>query len=307
MCTDALAEDAALDKPGKEQKKSYSISPIIGVRYDVLQWSFPGVTVPKLSELTWKNKIEEYGIELLVEPEDNNLSFLGSVKYGRILDNYSTNQDSDWDKYGEFSKTFSKVKGNVFDLSAAAGVVDKDISKFPFASTAYYYGFDYNYNNNEDFGLNYKINRENNSLKLKTLGQTMSNAQLVSTYKYQMFAPWFGMKLNYKLSNKLEFSPFVKIYWFYYDAEADWKFSDYFRKDPSFRHKAIGVGASLDAELLYRIYDYLDIHAKCGIKKMSMSRGSNIQYWANGQIAGSELKDLTILTKTINIGLRYNF
>ena len=96
-----------------DNKKHVLISPIAGLRYDVVQWSIPGLGVPKRSELTWKNKIAEVGVEVLTEPKHNELNFLGSVKYGKILDN-SENQDSDWGRFGEFSKTFSKVKMLMF-------------------------------------------------------------------------------------------------------------------------------------------------------------------------------------------------
>jgi hypothetical protein len=79
------------------------ISPYIGFRHDFLQWSFGIDGLSKLSELTWKNKIAEVGVEILTKPEDNQFNFLGLIKYGKILDD-SESQDSDWDTLGEYSR-----------------------------------------------------------------------------------------------------------------------------------------------------------------------------------------------------------
>ena len=287
-------------------KKHIFISPIIGLRYDVLQWSISGNGGSKLSELTWKNKIAEIGLEILTEQKDNQLNFLGSVKYGKISDG-SENQDSDWDHLGEFSKTFSKVKGNTFDISGAIGLSENRVSKFPFAFTTYHFAFDYNYSKLEDFGLNYKIHRLQHATSLRPTGQLNPNTHLVNTYKYQNYAPWFGTKLHYKLNDRLSFSPFLKAYLFAYNAEADWILRSDFQHNPSFRHKAIGTGLSLDAELLYKVANYLDIHANIGIKKLTMLKGTDKIYLSNGLVASYPLKGLTILTNTINIGVRYKF
>ena len=193
-----------------------------------------------------ENKIAEVGVEVLTEPRNNDLNFLGSIKYGKILDD-SECQDSDWDQIGEFSKSFSKVKGNTFDISGAIGNRQYTASKTSFAT--YYFGFDYNYSSFEQIGLDYKINRQENTFLPKKLGQLNPNTQLVSTYKYHNYAPWFGAKIHYKLNDKLSFSPFLKAYLFVYKAEADWKLRNDFRHDPSFKHTATGAGLSLDAEV----------------------------------------------------------
>ena len=118
-----------------------SVTPFTGYRYDVFQWSTPRGscrTDPKLSELTWKNHIVETGIKVETPLEDRGFSFLGQMKYGIIL-NQSSNQDSDWDNIGEYAKSFSSVRGNIFDLSGAVGVS----RQLPSALITYYLGMDY--------------------------------------------------------------------------------------------------------------------------------------------------------------------
>ena len=179
------------------------------------------------------------------------------------------------------------------------------VSEFSFAT--YYLGFDCNYSSFEQFGLNYKINRQDGGMQLYPLGQLNTNTELVSTYKYQNYAPWVGAKLHYKLNDKLSFSPFLKAYLFVYKAEADWKLRNDFKHDPSFIQTATGTGLSLDAELLYKAANYLDIHANIGVKKLTMLKGTDTTYLSNGRVASGSLKDLTMLTSTLNIGARYKF
>lgn len=293
-------------KKESSDKTNIFISPIIGFRHDILRWSFGGDGLPKLSELTWKNKIAEIGAEILTEPKNNQYNFLGSIKYGKILDD-SEKQDSDWDQLGEFSRTISKVKGNTFDASGAIGVSEDRLSKFPYAFITYYLGFDYNYSNFRNFGINHKINRMRFTPFLLPTGQSIPNSKLISTYKYHNFAPWFGTKLHYNLNNKLSFSPLLKAYLFVYKAEADWILRDDFQHNPSFEQSATGVGFSLDAELLYKAKNYLDIHANIGIKKLTMLKGEDKTYLSNGVILSFPLKELTLLSKTVSIGARYKF
>ena len=106
-----------------ETKEGIILTPFTGYRYDIFQWSIPaGKTsnLRKLSELTWRNYISETGVKIETKPENNQFNFQGQLKYGYILKK-SQNQDSDWDKIGEFSRTFSTVKGNVLDVSGAIG------------------------------------------------------------------------------------------------------------------------------------------------------------------------------------------
>ena len=283
-----------------------SISPYAGIRHDFLQWSFGDNDIPKLSELTWKNKIAEIGVEILTEPTHGQFNFMGLVKYGKILDD-SENQDSDWDQMGEFSRTFSKVKGNTFDISGAVGISQDRFAKFPYALVTHYFGFDYNYSNNRQHGLISTIDRIRfTPINLPT-GRIFPKSKLVSTYKYNNFAPWYGINLHYKLNDKLSFVPFIKAYIFGYRAEADWILRDDFAHDPSFKHKVFGAGLSLDAKLLYKATNNLDIFANVGIKRLGLINGTSTTFFSDGESSSEKLKDLKILTKTLSIGAKYKF
>ena len=244
------AESSMLQSKTKKTKafsnnsiNQISISPYAGIRHDFLQWSFSGNDLPKLSELTWKNKIAEIGVEILTEPTHGQFNFLGLIKYGKILDD-SENQDSDWDRLGEFSRTFSKVKGNTFDISGAVGISQDRFSKFPYAFVTHYFGFDYNYSNNRQHGLISSINRSRFTPIMLQTGEVFPKSKLISTYKYHNYAPWYGINLQYKLNDKLSFAPFIKAYMFGYRAEADWILREDFAHDPSFKHNVFGAGLS---------------------------------------------------------------
>lgn len=282
-----------------------SISPYAGIRHDFLQWSFGSRHLPRLSELTWKNKIAEVGIEILTEPIHGQFNFLGLMKYGKILDD-SENQDSDWDIFGEFSRTFSKVKGNTFDISGAVGISQDRFSKFPYAFITHYFGFDYNYSNNRQHGLISSIRRQQFTPIILPTGEIFPKSKLVSTYKYHNFAPWYGINLHYKLNDKLSFAPFIKAYIFGYRGEADW----ILRTDlahPSFKHKVFGVGLSLDAKLLYKATNSLDIFANVGIKRLALINGTETKFFNDRESSSIKLNDLRILTKTLSIGAKYKF
>ena len=316
FCSNAIAGAKSTESNMLQSKKTkalsnntinqISISPYAGIRHDFLQWSFGGHGLPKLSELTWRNKIAEVGVEILTEPTHGQFNFIGSVKYGKILDD-SENQDSDWDQLGEFSRTFSKVKGNTFDISGAVGISQDRFAKFPYAFITHYFGFDYGYSNNRQHGLVSTIDRILFTPVNLPTGRIFPKSKLISTYKYHNFAPWYGINLHYKLNDKLSFAPFIKAYIFGYRSEADWILREDFAHDPSFKHKVFGAGLSLDAKLLYKATNNLDIFANIGIKKLSLINGTDTKFLSNGVSHSRNLKDLKILTKTLNIGAKYKF
>ncbi len=318
LCSSVLAATKSAEKSMFQSKtkktktfsnnsiNQISISPYAGIRHDFLQWSFGGNGIPKLSELTWKNKIAEVGVEILTEPTRGQFNFMGLIKYGKILDD-SENQDSDWDQLGEFSRTFSKVKGNTFDISGAVGVSQDRFSKFPYAFITHYFGFDYNYSNNRQHGIFSTIDRIPFTSITRLTGQIVPKSKLISTYKYHNYAPWYGINLHYKLNDKLSFAPFIKAYIFGYRAEADWILREDFAHDPSFKHKVFGAGLSLDAKLLYKTTNNLDIFARVGIKRLALINGTETTFFSDGDSHSGKLKELKILTKTLSIGAKYKF
>lgn len=79
---------------------------------------------------------------------------------------------------GEYSRTFLKVKSSTFDISGAIGISHDSYSKFSYAFVMYYFGFDYNYNNNEHFGLIREIGRISNTYTNLQKGEIYSNQNL---------------------------------------------------------------------------------------------------------------------------------
>lgn len=314
ICSNAFAKVKTAERNTSQSEaetlynnmKQVYISPYIGLRHDFLQWSFGIDGLSKLSELTWKNKIAEVGIEILTKPEDNQFNLLGSIKYGKILDD-SESQDSDWDMLGEYSRTFSKVKGNTFDISGAIGISHDSYSKFPYAFITHYFGFDYNYNNNEQFGLVSEIDRIPNTYINLQKGEIYSKSKLISTYKYHNYAPWYGINFHYNLNDKFSFAPFIKAYLFKYNSEARWALREDFAQDPSFTNKVFGAGMSVDAKLLYKATNSLDIYANIGVKKLGLINGTQTTFFSDGTSVSVKLKELKILTKTLSLGAKYKF
>jgi hypothetical protein len=288
-------------------KRKMGISPFVGMRSDKLQWSISGAGLDKLSELTWENKVAEIGVEMFSEPTDKQYNFWGMIKYGKILED-SKNQDSDWDEISEFSRTFSKVQGNTFDISAAFGNSSDVKSRFPYAFITHYFGIDYNYVNNRNFGLKYVINRQRHTNILDATGQLLPTTKLVSTYKYQIYAPWYGLNLDYKINNKFSFSSLARLYLFAYKSEADWVLRTDFAHDPSFIDRASGFGFSIDAKFSYNATKNLDLYANLGIKQLSLgAEGTQTTFFNNNTYTIGRIKTLRVITKTASIGAKYSF
>jgi hypothetical protein len=303
------AEDKAMDLNGKNKElkivNTIAVTPIAGYRYDIFSWSIPNnglITGDKLSELTWKNSVIETGVRIETQPRVNNYNFLGHIKYGYILDR-STNQDSDWDDLGEFSKSFSNVKGNSLDISGAVGFSRQMKS----AIATYYYGMDYTNYNMRNFGLNFEISRQRHTSIGQETGQIIPTSTKVSTYKFNNYAPWVGASLLYPVNKEFSVTPTVKLYMFYLSAEADWILREDYKHDPSFTDKAFGYGASFDAELAYKFSNSLDLTGNVGFKGFSMSRGIQEDRFANGRRGSSNLKSLYFVSSYANLGMRYKF
>ncbi len=279
------------------------IAPFTGYRYDIYQYSIPlgtSSTDKTLSKLTWKNHISETGIKIKTIPEENQFNLLGQIKYGHILSK-SKNQDSDWDDIGEHSKSFSSVKGNIFDLSGAVGF-SKILAK---TFVTYYAGIDYTKYQMKDYGLYYSINRFYNRNVNNLLGQRESKSTLTSKYTFDNYAPWLGVSINYPINDKITFIPTVKVYLFYLSSQANWILRNDLKHNPSFIQKALGFGASFDGELLYKYNNNLDLKTNIGIKRLDMFQGRDKMFIANGEDFTRDLKTLSFLSSSISCGIRY--
>jgi len=290
-----------------EAKHNIIVTPFTGYRYDVFQWSLPlhGIdTNRKISELTWKNHIFESGIQIETKPEEKEFNFLGQIKYGYILSN-STSQDSDWDDIGEYARSFSSVKGNILDLSGAVGISQA----FKNTLVTYYLGMDYNKYQTKSYGLDYKINRLYHG-SIGVVGGDHPKSQLVSKYKFDNYAPWIGASIDYAINDKFSIIPTVKLYLFYLSGEADWVLRDEYKHNPSFTHKAFGVGGSFDTKISYKYNKNLALKASVGIKKFTMKQGrEKLFYSDNSFLAGytgkSDLKKLSLFSSYLSAGIIY--
>ena len=289
----------------EQENKGVIIAPFTGYRYDIYQFSTPvgtSATDKKLSELTWKNHISETGIKIQTVPEKNEFNLLGQIKYGYIL-NKSKDQDSDWDDIGEFARSFSSVKGNVFDISGAVGF-SKDLTE---ALLTYYVGMDYTKYDTKGYGLYYSIRRIHNTDENDLLlGQTHPESELVTKYSFNNYAPWFGVSVRYPINEKIIFIPTVKIYGFYLSSQANWILRNDLKHNPSFTNKALGYGISFDGEFLYKYNNNLDFNANMGIKKLTMFQGRSKDFLANGESFSHDLKTLSFLSSSISCGIKYN-
>lgn len=292
------AEDAL------EKKHGIIVTPFTGYRYDVFQWSIPkgyASSGKKISELTWKNHISETGIKIETKPEENRFNFQGQLKYGYIL-KQSRNQDSDWDDIGEFARSFSNVKGNVFDLSGAVGFSRNMASML----ITYYMGIDYSKYKMRNYGLYYSIHRFHNQNINSILGHEHPKSQLVASYNFSNYSPWLGASINYSFNDKFTIIPTVKLYLFSLFAKADWVINEGFKHDPSFTDKAFGIGGSFDTELLYKYSNNLDLRLNVGIKKLVMTKGKKKAFYVDDTIS-CKLKKLSFVSSSVSAGIKYHF
>lgn len=273
-------------------------------RYDIFQWSLasPLTINNKLSELTWKNRIFETGVKIENAKKDEGFRYLGQLSYGVILNN-STAQDSDWDQISEFSRTFSDTKGHTLDLSGAIGISRK-LRNF---LVTYYLGMDYTKYQMKNYGLNYKINRMRYTATTLPLGQTLEKSQLITKYNFNNYMPWLGASTYYPINNKFSIKPMAKLYLFYLSAEADWFLRSDLGHEPSFIHKALGVGGNLATEIIYQHSQNLAIKAHVGIKKLKMWKGIEKLYFHDNTFSVSYIKDLSFTSSYASVGFKYKF
>lgn len=105
--------------------------------------------------------------------------------------------------------------------------------------------------------------------------------KLISAYKHYNYAPWYDIKLHYKLNDKLSFTPFIKAYIFGHRAEADWILHNDFAHGPSFEHKAFGAVLSLNTKVLYKATNNLDIFTNLVIKRFTLIKGADTTFLSN--------------------------
>ena len=288
-----------------EQSTNFIVTPSIAYRYDVFKWStsFYPISQKKESELIWKNHIVQPSIKIETEPKPNQFTFLGQVKYGYILKDQSKKLDLDWFNIeGEsrpYSKTLSSVRGNILDLSGALGY---SVNLFKNNLVTFYLGYDYSDYRNKQYGGRQLALNQNKIL--------CSFDKLISKYYFKTKSPWIGLSVNSSLNDQFSIIPTMKFYSFNYVGKGYWLLRDDLKQNPSFKHNAKGTGLGFDIDFIYKYRDSLDFKINLETKKFKMKRGiDRIFYNAKDidgeRVATGKLYDLSLLSSSISVGLKY--
>jgi hypothetical protein len=293
----------------KEQTTNFVIAPSIAYRYDVFKWAIPHskFTNYKLSELVWKNHIIQPSIKIELEPQANQFTFLGQVKYGHILKNQSKSWDYDWnferDRTGNImsrlrSITKSQATGNILDLSGAVGY---SLGLFENSLLTFYVGYDYSDYRNKNYGDKQLAYKTNFSFSSGGLGQK---------YYFKTNSPWVGVSVNTPLSDKFSIIPTIKFYSFKYIGKGYWIHRGDLHQNPSFKQNAKGTGLGFDVDFVYKYRDNLDFKINLETKKFKMKTGTDQVFYnslslGGERVASGKLLDLSLRSSSISAGLKY--
>ena len=176
---------------------------------------------------------------------------------------------------------------------------------FPKALVTYYVGLDYTKYRMNDYGLYYSIHRFYNSETFNQLGQTHSKSMKVATHNFDNYSPWIGGSVNYSINDRLLVIPTIKLHLFNIYSKTNLILRNDLQHNPSFTHKALGVAASFDIELLYKYNQNLDFKIGTGIKKFDMFYGREKKFFADGDTFTRDLKKLSLQSSNLNVGLRF--
>ena len=305
---------AAIPPKPEEIKESSNIvvTPSIAYRYDVFRWSICDKYFKnkKRSELIWKNHIIQPGIKIEIEPQTNEVTFLGQTKYGYILKKPSESWDYDWQVYKDTtgniisepeSKTKSLATGNILDLSGAVGY---SINLFNNNLLTFYVGYDYTDYKNKNYGVYQRVNNSNDLLH--------NFNQIVAKYYFKTQSPWLGLSVNTPITDRFRVVPTIKFYSFNYVGKGYWLLRDDLQQNPSFKDNAKGNGFGLDVDFLYKYSDSLDFKINLETKKFKMKKGKQ-QTFEAADIRGpavvttSKLFALNLISSSTSIGFRYKF
>jgi hypothetical protein len=286
----------------KEEKTiNFIVTPSVAYRYDVFKYSIPHHQLNmKVSELVWKNYIAQPSIKIEIEPQQNQFTILGKVKYGYILKNPSKSWDYDWfGNSAPFSKTLSDVRGNILDLSGAVGY---SVNLFNNNLLTFYFGYDYSDYRNKQYGIRQQANNLNNLLHPFN--------QLISKYYFKTQAPWISLSVNTELNDRWSIIPTIKLYSFNYAGKGYWLLRDDLKQKPSFKQKAKGRGLGFDVDFLYKYSDNLDFKINLETKKFKMKKGTDQTFYNNTALGGErapirKLLNLSLISSSISIGLNY--
>lgn len=309
LTTLLIASTALADSYLKEDNcTNFIVTPSISYRYDVFKWSIPDSYLPdkKVSELVWKNYIIQPGIKFEIEPQTNQFTFLGQVKYGHILKNQSKSWDHDWDHTRDItgnvtsklvSTTKSQATGNILDLSGAIGY---SVNLFKNNLVNFYLGYDYSDYQNKDYGAHQLVYKK----------KSRPSNELFAKYNFKTQAPWFGLSVDAPLNEKFTIIPTIKLYSFKYVGKGYWLGRGDLKQNPSFKDTAKGIGMGFDLDFIYKYSDNLDLTINLATKRFKMKKGKQKTFYNSlsprgESVDNTKLLDLSLRSSAISAGLQY--
>jgi hypothetical protein len=309
-----IANTALADPYSKEEKTTnFIVTPSVAYRYDVFKYSIPDRKFDKkVSELTWKNHIVQPSVKIELEPQPNQFSILGQVKYGYILKNHSESWDKDWhihrQKSGNIkseleSNTLSAVKGNVLDLSGAIGY-SFNLPKNSLLT--FYIGYDYTDYKNKNYGARQLAYNQNVI--------AIPFNQLFQKYNFKTQSPWIGLSLKAPLNDKFLITPTIKYYSFKYFSKGYWLLRDDLAQNPSLKQKAKGTGLGFDVDFVYKFSNNLDFKINLETKRFKMKKGQYSMFYIadpefneQARVSTNKLLNLNLISYSISAGVKYKF
>jgi hypothetical protein len=275
----------------------------------VFKWSIPSNRFldKKNSELVWKNRIIQPSIKIELEPNPNQFTFLGQVKYGHILKNQSKSWDHDWDFERDgtgnvtsklVSTTKSQATGNILDLLGAVGY---SVNLFNTNLLTFYVGYEYTDYRNKNYGDKQLAYETNFSFSLGGLSQK---------YNFKTKSPWIGLSVNTPLNEKFIIIPTIKFYSFKYVGKGYWIHRGDLKQTPSFKDTAKGRGIGFDLDFIYKYTNNLDLTLNLETKRFKMKKGKQKTFYNSLSPRGesvdtTKLLDLSLRSSSIIAGLKY--
>ena len=301
---------AFADTYSKEEKSTnFIVTPSIAYRYDVFKWVlgdhyFPG---KKASELIWKNRVLQPSIKIELEPQPNQFTILGQVKYGYILKNQSKSWDHDWDlkrdRMGNVtsklvSTSKSQATGNILDLSGAVGY---SVNLFKDSLFTFYFGYDYSDYRNKNYGYHQLIYKR----------ESFSSDELLKKYNFKTQSPWVGLSINTLITDRFQLIPTIKFYSFKHVGKGYWIYRPDLKQDPSLKNIAKGKGIGFDLDFIYKYSNNLHLILNLEAKNLKMKKEGTSKMFFNSRGIGGEgvetikLLDLNLRSSSISAGLQY--
>lgn len=260
-------------------------------RTNQLNWNIAndlyGQTTPNiLSELSWTNvKTQVFDIHARAVFNDR-ITVAGFLAYGLIYQ--GANQDSDYlsdNRSGEYSRSNNNASnGSTLDASLALAYQLAKAERWTASGL---------------FG----ISLYNQYLKMTDGYQTISLLPpdtppvgsfpgLNSSYNASWKGPWFGLEVDFSISERFSLDGNFEYHIANYYAQADWNLRADFAHPISFSHSAHGSGVILSVGLNYEFSDQWSVGLSLKSGSWSTGPGTDITYGADGTYGITRLNQI---------------